>query len=40
MAAHDLFRRIDGNPFSINILANFYKSPFVANNDLKRLYAR
>ena len=38
MAAHDLFRRVDGNPLAINILANFYRNSFLTNEDLKSLY--
>ena len=38
LAAHDLFKQLQGNPFSISMLANFYNNPFDAENDLVGLY--
>ena len=40
LAAHDLFKRLDGNPYMIKSLANFYHNPFVDNSDLKGIYRR
>ena len=38
MAAHDLFRRVDGCPFAINNLVNIYRNPFTEKNKLVHLY--
>ena len=29
---------MNGNPYSINTIARFYKNPFVEDNDLVRIY--
>jgi len=40
LASHDLFKRLNGNPYVIKALAAFYKNPFVHNADLKDIYHR
>ena len=40
LSRHDLFKQLNGNPYSINTLAAFYKNPFVEDNDLTGIYRR
>ena len=40
LSAHDLFKQLNGNPYSISTLAAFYKNPFVEENDLVGIYRR
>ena len=40
LSTHDLFKQLNGNPYSISTLSAFYRNPFVEGNDLTGIYRR
>ena len=40
LAAHDLFNRLEGDPYTIQAFAAFYTNQYVDNNDLMGIYNR